>query len=173
MFPLSVLSPFLGSFFMPLVSVKFSDHCHFLHFFAELLELGGNIARNICRLIVDCAGHWHRAEMSLIGYLSSYFNRSRIRIRKKKKKASSAENKVCNMFAFCLAWFLPGCNLFQQCSLRNCYTFQAERESEGLTTSIWRNIQLQSDLDLCITKVGEALELYPLPNLVYKESFEL
>ena len=99
MFPLSVLSPFLGSFFMPLVSVKFSDHCHFLHFFAELLELGGNIARNICRLIVDCAGHWHRAEMSLIGYLSSYFNRSRIRIRKKKKKRRPAQ-KI--KFAICL-----------------------------------------------------------------------
>lgn len=65
MFPLSVLSPFLGSFFMPLVSVKFSDHCHFLHFSAELLALGGNIARNICRLIVDCAGHWHHAEISV------------------------------------------------------------------------------------------------------------
>lgn len=50
---------------MPLVSVKFSDHCHFLHFFAELLALGGNIARNICRLIVDCAGHWHRTEISM------------------------------------------------------------------------------------------------------------
>lgn len=69
MFPLSVLSPFLGSFFMPLVSVKFSDHCHFLHFSAELLALGGNIARNICRLIVDCAGHWHHAEISLSGSL--------------------------------------------------------------------------------------------------------
>lgn len=26
---------------MPLVSVKFSDHCHFLHFSAELPALGG------------------------------------------------------------------------------------------------------------------------------------
>lgn len=60
MFPLSILSPFLGSFFMPPVSVKFSDHCHFLHFSAELLALGENIARNICRLIVDCTRHWHR-----------------------------------------------------------------------------------------------------------------
>lgn len=42
MLPLSIHSRFfLGSFFMPLVSVKFSDHCHFLHFSAELPALGG------------------------------------------------------------------------------------------------------------------------------------
>lgn len=35
------------------------------------------------------------------------------------------------MLAFCLLRFLPGCNVFQQCSPRNCYTFQAKREREG------------------------------------------
>lgn len=37
----SVLSAFFwGGFFMPLVSVKFSDHCHFLHFFRRAPRVG-------------------------------------------------------------------------------------------------------------------------------------
>lgn len=74
MFPLSAQSPFLGSFFMPLVSVKFSDHCHFLHFSVELLALGGNITLNVCRLIVYCVGHCQCAEISLTGLCTITFS---------------------------------------------------------------------------------------------------
>ena len=60
---------------MPLVSVKFSDHCHFLHFSAELLALGGNLTQNILRLIVYCVGHWQCAEIPLTGCVQSDFHR--------------------------------------------------------------------------------------------------
>lgn len=43
---------------------------------------------------------------------------------------------------------------------------ERERASERETTSFWRDIQLQSDLDLCITKVREPLDL----SIMAKES---
>lgn len=80
---------------MPLVSLKFSDHCHFLHFSAELLALGENIARNICRLIVDCARHWHGFSDMIFIIMLQLIARFHIRIRKKASVLKRREKKVC------------------------------------------------------------------------------
>lgn len=59
-----------GRLFMPLASLKFSDHCHFSHFSAELPVLGGK--RNIWRLIHDCVWLSQRAGASLTAFVQSY-----------------------------------------------------------------------------------------------------
>lgn len=140
MFPLSVLSPFLGSFFMPLGLGEVFRSLSFLTFFRWAPRVGREyrsehlqIDSRLCRTLAP----WRRFSDRIFIIM---FNRSRVRVR---KKASGAENEsFANMFAFCLARSLPGCSLFQPClSLnRNSFTFQSGTNNihlEGYTTSVW------------------------------------
>lgn len=152
---------------MPLVSVKFSDHCHFLHFSVELLALGGNITRNICRLIVYCVGHCQCAEISLTGSVQSYFHRQPAlhtlipnKKKKGKKSVSFDSRKEANMFVFCLAQFIPGSKHFHPRTSRGSQQFYLTgTDRERQTKTIWGNTQLQCGLDLRIPKVREVLDL--------------
>lgn len=102
---------------MPLVSVKFSDHCHFLHFSAELPALGGKKTFAVWYSIVfgfpSVHGYLWQPMCNHIStgspLIGTYFY---LKEKKKKRKRFSrlTEGNGKNMFVFCPGQFIPGSN---------------------------------------------------------------